>query len=59
MLELWQEKYIKNNLTKDKNCNNCKHIEGCTLELLKENKHPDKYVCSNFERQGDKKWIKN
>jgi len=33
------------------NCNCCKHLEGCMLELSKEHINPDEYVCSNFEKE--------
>ncbi len=59
LIEKSKLEYIKDNLTEGKKCSNCKHIEGCMLELSKEHINPDEYVCSNFERQGDKKWIKN
>lgn len=51
MLDQQQEEYVKENLTKCKNCNSCKHVDDCQLDLTTDNIHPDKYVCKNWEKQ--------
>jgi len=52
LIEKSKLEYIRDNLTKDNNCNCCKHIESCMSELLTENINPDEYVCLNFETKG-------
>jgi hypothetical protein len=39
----------KERTMENKNCNICKHLKSCTIELSIDGENPDKFVCINFE----------